>query len=300
MLRHTFQHLPKIGPKTEARLWEEGITDWSILLDLPEELLRGTPVRRDQIDESFRRLHDRDVAWFTERLPSSEAWRTFEAFRRSVAYIDIETNGLSHRSGGEITTICLWDGRTLRSYVQGENLRDFQDDILDYRLLVTYNGSSFDLPFIENWFQIELPHGHIDLRHVLASLGFRGGLKKCEEQIGLTRGELSGVDGEYAVHLWNRWIAYAEQPVLDTLIAYNALDVIGLEVLMVRAWNLKRATFPWLEPSEIPEPPEVPLPCAPPSPEVIDEIRREIEGRRDGLRSMVREMLSGSSRGDPE
>ena len=295
MLYNTFQHLPRIGPKTEERLWEEGITDWGIVRELPEEIIRMTPIDPELIEDSFERIRTRDSGWFSRMLPPAERWRMFGEFRNSVAYIDIATDGRGHKAGGEITTICLWDGRELKSYVQGENLRNFQDDILDYRLLVTYNGASFDLPFIESWFNMTLPHGHIDLRYVLAGLGIRGGLKSCEEQMGLSRGDLAGVDGEYAVHLWNRYRAYAEQEVLDTLVAYNAMDVITLEQLMYRAYNAKVLDHPLIDPRILAVPEQPPLPCAPPSVEVIEDIRRHLEDRRDGLRSMVRSMLSGGA-----
>ena len=49
--------------------------------------------------------------------------------------------------------------------------------------IVSYNGKSFDVPFIENYFGIQLSHAQIDLRYVLGSLGYIGGLKGCERQL---------------------------------------------------------------------------------------------------------------------
>ena len=293
MLHHTFQHLPGIGPKREQRLWEQGILDWEIVRQLPSELVGHTPIRIEDIEESVERVRIGDPAWFASRLRSSESWRLYPTFTRSIAYIDIETNGRSHTAGGEITTICLWDGEDLKTYVQGENLREFRDEIFDYSLLVTYNGSSFDLPFISEWFGIELPHAHIDLRHILASVGLKGGLKSCEQQVGIERGDLAGVDGMYAVYLWNMYLASSEKRVLDTLIAYNALDVLSLERLLAIAYNMKVADTPFAEMLGVGVPPERELPCAPPSREVIEEIDRAVERREDQLRSMARSMLGG-------
>ena len=295
MLHHTFQHLPGVGPRTEQKLWDQGILEWRIALELPREILDHTPIKVVDIEESLERLASRDPAWFSERLPSSESWRLFPEFSHATAYIDIETNGMGHKSGGEITTICLWDGTELKTYVQGENLRDFQDDILDYSMLVTYNGSSFDLPFIAHWFNIELPHAHIDLRHTLASVGLKGGLKSCEEQVGIARGDLTGVDGMYAVYLWNMFLATSDQSVLDTLIAYNALDVLSLERLMAIAYNRKVEETPFAAILPVEVPPERPLPCRPPSLEVLREIDRAVDTRQQQLRGLAREMLGGSS-----
>lgn len=255
MLRNTFQHIPKIGPVTEWQLWESGILSWDEALDggIERAALRKRLVQG--IVESLERLELEDARWFGDRLPPGECWRLFPEFRDSVAYIDIETTGTSLDWGGEITTIALWDGSELRSYVNGENLRDFQDDILDYKLLVTYNGKPFDVPIIESWFNTTLPHAHIDLRFVLGSLGIRGGLKGCEKQFGLDRGELDGVDGYYAVLFWREYCRTGSPQALETLLAYNALDVVNLERLMLEAYNLKveETPFALTHPLEIPE-----------------------------------------------
>ena len=39
----------------------------------------------------------------------------------------------------------------------------------------------------------------------MSSLGYRGGLKGCEKCLGLDRAELDGVDGYFAVLLWNEY-----------------------------------------------------------------------------------------------
>jgi len=66
------------------------------------------------------------------------------------------------RVANEITTIALYDGKTIRWYVNGQNLEQFAQDIQDYALLVTYNGKSFDVPFIESYLGVRLDLGHID------------------------------------------------------------------------------------------------------------------------------------------
>jgi uncharacterized protein len=49
--------------------------------------------------------------------------------------------------------------------------------------------------FIENYFGIQLNHALIDLRYALGSLGYKGGLKGCERQLGMDKGDLRDVDG---------------------------------------------------------------------------------------------------------
>ena len=88
-------------------------------------------------------------------------------------------------------------------------------------------------------------HAHIDLRHVLASLGYKGGLKSCEKQLDIYRGEMDGVDGWFAVLLWHEYVNNGNDKALETLLAYNVLDTVNLEVLMVEAYNLFMDKLPF-------------------------------------------------------
>lgn len=184
------------------------------------------------LGESCQRLEDGDCRYFAGHLPSREHWRLFPEFRGRIAYLDIETTGMS--GFGHITTIALYDGQRIRHYVHGENLEQFGRDIGDYELLVTYSGKCFDLPFIRSTMGLPMDQAHIDLRYVLKSLGYGGGLKGCEKKLGLDRGELDGVDGFMAVLLWRDYLASGNPRSLETLLAYNIQDVVNLETL---AWR---------------------------------------------------------------
>ena len=246
MLKNTFIHIPGIGIKTEERLWESGIRDWDYLMDdipMPVSQRRRLAIT-EGIQESKRHLRDNNSLFFSDLIPSNQCWRLFSEFRESIVYLDIETTGLD-RYFNEITTITLYDGQSIKTYVQGQNLNDFLEDIQRYKVIVTYNGKCFDVPFIERYFNIQLNHAHIDLRYILYSLGFKGGLKGCENQLGMDRGNLRGVDGYFAVLLWNEYQKDNDQKVLDTLLAYNVQDTITLENLMVIAYNMKLKETPF-------------------------------------------------------
>ncbi|MBC7530655.1 MAG: ribonuclease H-like domain-containing protein [Oligoflexus sp.] len=66
-------------------------------------------------------------------------------------------------------------------------------------------------------------------------LGYAGGLKAIERQIGLDRGDLRSVDGFLAVALWQEYKRRKSETALETLLAYNCADVINLEQMMVMA-----------------------------------------------------------------
>jgi hypothetical protein len=72
---------------------------------------------------------------------------------------------------------------------------------------------------------------------------------------------LDGVNGYYAVLLWNEFVRYKNEKALETLLAYNILDTVNLEALMVMAYNLKLKTTPFFEANQLPlpDPPELPF-----------------------------------------
>jgi len=256
MLVNTFIHIPGIGPATEKKIWESNILSWT-----DEKNFSSLGLSESKIEEikkftqkSAQHLKDNHPGFFEALLPSNQHFRLFPEFRHSCVYLDIETTGLDTSS--EITTIALYDGKNIKYFVQGKNLSEFTKEIEKYKVLITYNGRSFDIPFIEDYFTIKLPHSQIDLRYVLSSLGLKGGLKKCEKAMGIDREDLDGVDGYFAILLWNEYTQNNNQKALETLLAYNIEDVINLETLMIKAYNLKIERTLFSETNEIKDSPK--------------------------------------------
>ena len=164
-------------------------------------------------------------------------WRVFDVFKSKAVYLDIETSG-GYEGVDEITVIGIYDGETVQTFVNGINLDAFEIAIAPYDLVITFNGSSFDLPYIRRWFPgISLPPGHIDLRFMLKKLGYSGGLKKIEKDFGLCREpEIDGMDGYEAVRLWREY-QWGDKKALDTLIQYNSADIVNLKPLMEAGYN---------------------------------------------------------------
>ncbi len=245
MLKNTFQHIPGIGAITEEKIWDLGILSWdSFRHPYPDMLPEGKiSIIERYLKESEKHLSKNDPAYFSGLIPSGLQWRMFPEFRDLAVYLDIETTGLGYYDS--ITTIALFDGRSISWYVNGQNLDDFVKDIFKYRLIISYNGKSFDIPFIERFFSIKLDHAHIDLRFVLSSLGYKGGLKACETALGIDRGDIKGIDGFFAVLLWNDYLKNENQKSLETLLAYNIEDVVNLEKLMTIAYNMNISNTPF-------------------------------------------------------
>jgi len=277
MLCNTFCHIPGIGLHTEKRMWSSGLSNWvEFLRQGPSQNMLGRARLgsiQKYVEQSLNQLQQSRSDYFAELLPAAQQWRLFREFQSSTAYLDIETTGMGGFND-HITTIALYDGKNIFHYVRGQNLKDFKDRINGYKLLVTYNGKSFDLPFIRDALKIPMDHAHIDLRYVLSSLGYRGGLKGCEKQLGLDRAELDGVDGFFAVLLWRDYLRSGNRKALDTLLAYNIEDVVNLETLMVLAYNLKLQETPFSESHTLPSP-SVPIIPFKADLQTIKRIRRE-------------------------
>jgi uncharacterized protein YprB with RNaseH-like and TPR domain len=232
MLEHTFIHIRGIGPRTEQKLWHQGIHTWQTFLDHGETII--SPARDDFIAQELEASlkHKEDASFFSKRLPPGEMWRIFNVFKDKAVYLDIETSG-GYQDVDEITVIGIYDGNDVRTFVNGINLDDFETAIACYDLVITFNGATFDLPFIRGWFpNISLPAAHIDLRFLLKKLGYTGGLKKIEKDLGINRdADIDGIDGFEAVRLWRAY-QWGDERALETLIRYNSADIVNLKPLM--------------------------------------------------------------------
>jgi uncharacterized protein YprB with RNaseH-like and TPR domain len=262
MLKCTFQHIQGIGEKSEKRIWAAGLTSWEAFLKWPRQASLS-PWQRDlacfELEESLRALERHDARYFRDKLPAQLHWRLYPEFAHRVAYLDIETTGVT-AGMSTITVIGLYDGETPRVYVRGQNLSRFVEEIEDFTLLVTYNGKLFDLPFIRRELGLALEQAHIDLRYPLAALGYKGGLKKIERSLGLEReGPVALLDGWCAVLLW-QYHERGEEGALETLLRYNLEDVVHLPTLLALTYNTHIQRLPFVLPQVmVPPAPEIPF-----------------------------------------
>jgi uncharacterized protein YprB with RNaseH-like and TPR domain len=276
MLYNTFIHIPGIGRKTEQQIWDSGVLSWE---DWREPYPERIPEAKKRLISHYlpqiQKQQDNKPGEYGRLLPVNQHWRLFPHFRNTIAYFDIETNGRP-REQCEITTIALYDGSRVKTYVQGRNLEEFIDDIAAFDIIATYNGKSFDVPVIEACLNTQLPQVHIDLRHVLYNLGYRGGLKGCEKQLGIHRHDLEGVDGFFAVVLWDEYRRTGNEKIMETLLAYNIADAVNLECLLVHAYNLNIADTPFQLSHYIPVP-ETPVSPYAGDPAIIRVLKKRLQ-----------------------
>ncbi len=237
MLQRTFLHISGVGPKRELEIWRRGIGDWREFLARGRERLpaRIYNLGRPVVERSLAALGDRQgVRWLAEVMPRAEHWRFFPTLER-VVYLDIESGGDPAEWGG-ITVVGLYDGSRVEQYVADHNIWLVDTAMNPYDVVVTFGGSTFDLPMLKRHFpNLILPPVHIDLRWPLKRLGLAGGLKRIEKTLGIARpAAVRGLTGWDAVRLW-RHHQQGRPGALERLLAYNACDVVNLKPLLAHA-----------------------------------------------------------------
>ncbi len=233
MIRESFILLDSIRQKREQMIWQQDIKDWNQFLD--KEKIKGiSPLRKSfynrQLELSRKALLNENASFFSKKLPHQEYWRLYNEFKEDAVFLDIETTS----SYGGITIIGLYDGEDTKTFIRGRNLdkKILQKVISNYKLILTFNDSSFDIPIINKYFANVIPKEipHIDLRHVCSKIHLTGGLKSIEKQIGIKRpSDVELVNGEEAVRLWDLYWATGDDYYLNLLVKYNEEDIINLK-----------------------------------------------------------------------
>jgi uncharacterized protein YprB with RNaseH-like and TPR domain/predicted nuclease with RNAse H fold/dephospho-CoA kinase len=233
MLVNTFQHIKGISANKERALWIKGITTWDALDSLfPQQLLMFSPNNiYNQTSESRRAFLSGDAEFFARSLDRSEYYRIALSFPEQTLFLDIETTGLS-RYYDSITLVGWSKGTKYDVYVKGDSDKSLRKALSEAKAIVTFNGSLFDLPFLKKEFpEIAIPPAHIDLRFFAKRVGFSGGQKLIEQEIGIQRESgLEDLDGEAAPVLWHKY-KRGELHALKLLISYNHADVEGLKYI---------------------------------------------------------------------
>ncbi|MFC1938867.1 ribonuclease H-like domain-containing protein [Chloroflexota bacterium] len=155
------------------------------------------------------------------------------------AYLDIETTGLSPTyCMVTVVGIYICNGEEKRvTQLVGKDIsaESILESLEGVRLIHTYNGRRFDLPFLHYCLGIDLNriYHHRDLMYDCWSKNLYGGLKAVERQLGIER-RLKDVNGCEAVRLWWRYVDSFDLNALNKLLEYNREDVVNLRVLRER------------------------------------------------------------------
>ena len=247
LITSTFCHLWGISPDREQALWKSGVVTWDDFerkyqpqLSLFSGSARTTAALRE-LELSRKALDEGQLEYFAEKLPKREHYRLAYAFPEDTIFLDIETTGLS-RYYDYITLVGLSRGASYYVHLRGSDPRPLIDAINSAKIVVTFNGSLFDLPFLVHEFgDLRIPKIHVDLRFLARRVGLNGGQKVLEDKLAIKRPEeISDVRGESAPVLWHRF-RRGDEDSLRKLILYNYSDVHGMkEIFDVVAGRLTR------------------------------------------------------------
>jgi len=249
LLTSSFSQVDGIGLARERALWRAGIRRWDDLLEQvkasTESLagLRSGHLHRlvEEIQQDKTALLNQDFGFFCKRLKRRDHWKLYRHFPDKFAFLDIETTGLD-RHLNRITSIAMLGPgeRGASLFVEGFNLNDFPAAFRSVDMVVTFAGAGFDLPFLAARFPgLRIPEGCCDLLWLGKHLGLRGGLKRIEAVLGLSRPEeAEGLSGLDAVALWHRWEKEGDVASLKRLLLYNLVDTVNLKPLLVKFINL--------------------------------------------------------------
>src|SRR3989344_2975621 len=250
MIKESFIFLKGVGLQKETSLWQSGIHDWDRFREsktLPGITSSRRAAHERQLHAAEKALYSSDAEYFAKLLKPAHAWRLYDSFKEDAVFLDIETTGFY----GDITVIGLYDGIETKTFVRGFTMDKaaLKKELEKYKMIITFNGASFDLPIIEKYFQGVVPKiPHIDLRHVCSKIGLTGGLKNIERLVGLKRADaVANMGGADAVYLWRQWRATGNKEFLDLLVQYNEEDIVNLkplaELAIPKVWkNTRRIT----------------------------------------------------------
>ena len=240
MIESSFCFLPGVGRTTERRLWHQGLLTWTDFLSRPsiDKIGSARKVLYDrQVGKAMEQYAGDNARYFGVVLSPREHWRLYEWLHPRAVYLDIETD-----SFGQITVVGLYGQGRLTSFVRGESLNACRlaEALRQYDLLVTFCGTTFDIPMLLSQYPaLPLDQPHLDLCLLGRRLGYRGGLKAIERQLGLNRTQdLQGMNGDDAVRCWNRWRHARDETARAQLLRYNEADCVNLVPLAERFCHL--------------------------------------------------------------
>ncbi len=180
-----------------------------------------------------------------------------DIWRDQLLFLDTETTGLS---GGVGTVAFLVgvsrftkDGLLVRQYLMRDYdeeclmLRHVLDELNDCKLLVTFNGVTFDMPLLESRLTMQRLRGdyqaprHIDLLHIARRV-WKLRLKNCslqnleKEILGIERED--DLPGALVPERYFCYLKSHDMALLDDILEHNEQDVVSMAHLLHRALSM--------------------------------------------------------------
>lgn len=183
------------------------------------------------------------------RRRMAELWPPDGMAPSETLFLDLETTGLSCGPLFLIGTMC-WEGGELlvRQYLARDYSEEravisrFAETFAARKLLVTFNGKSFDMPYLRMraaGTRVELPPDppHFDLLHVCRRI-WKDALPNCKLQTLETRicgrPRYGDIPGEQIPAAYHAFVRTGDARRMVSILHHNMLDLVTMADLMVR------------------------------------------------------------------
>lgn len=214
-------------------MWDQGVADWSRLLRAGR-LTRISDRRLGTMKEFARQIisleSQHQMRELGMMLPPRERWRLLDGWDGRFAAMDVEAIRI-HRSFVPVMLTIRRGDNLPRTLIRGDDLCWRQVDRLlsGVDFLVTFNGSSFDIPLLEDCGYGFGSMTHLDLRRYCLRADLRGNLKEIEKTLGIVRPrEIEFSTSEQVAYLWRLWEERGSRNALEILTRYNRQDADSL------------------------------------------------------------------------
>ena len=165
-------------------------------------------------------------------LPLSHWKELYNRFKHQALCIDVEATYWD----GPISVIGVYrpkDGEIeYYSFVRGVNLTEenLNQIFAGCKLLITFNGNSYDVPEIKKQFPGVIPDNLpvIDLYLLARRMELDTNLKVLEKTFNIFRVDAVDNKRKISTKMWNKYEQKKDQRALNTLIEYNRQDTINL------------------------------------------------------------------------
>lgn len=245
--------LPKIGLKTEQNLKNKGYATIESLQNHDKYCDNATKFMNEIEGMSFREIVDLlDENKYSRKCRDNLLKCISLTDRENFKFMDIETKGLSNVpiiligvaeiKGSKIIASQYF----LRDYKEEPNILEaYLSHLDDDSVHVTFNGKSFDVPFIKNrcgWLGIEsdLDLPHLDLMYFAKNL-WKDTLPNCQLQtiereiFGITRE--NDVPGQYIPGYYDTYLREDNIGPVVPIIEHNCQDIISLASFLERMYE---------------------------------------------------------------
>jgi uncharacterized protein YprB with RNaseH-like and TPR domain len=194
---------------------------------------------------------------------------------RNVLFLDIETAGLSANTYVFLIGLMYWaDGRFVsdqvfaRDYTEEEGmLRHVRATMERFDTVVTYNGASFDLPFIRTRMSVHrvpdvAPVESVDLLHAARRV-YKPVLPNCRlvtvEQHLRGAARVDDIPSRFIPRAYHEFVHTRDARLMRNVVYHNRMDVFTMAVILNRLCENGFATAPAGDTIPAPNPPHVAL-----------------------------------------